>query len=151
MHWYCPLVVCSGIVLWICSLVIWYSAFGVEHVAGALVLCPLARRLSACPSYWASYPLSVKAPSSLPLSCHKIISQSFCLQSYQLSYLRQIMELPWYDCFKLVALVNQLGRDAEPLLMPTHCHCPMPRPLCYLHYLHCLTLQYHESLHNTSQ
>ena len=39
----------------------------------------------------------------------------------------------WDDCLKLVALVSQLGRDAEPLLMPSHCHCPMPRTLCYLH------------------
>ena len=29
------------------------------------------------------------------------------------------------DCFKLVALVScRLGRDAEPLLMPSHCHWP---------------------------
>ena len=79
----------------------------------------------------ATHSLSKPLPPS-PLSCHKIISQSFCLQSYQLSYLQQIVELPWDDCFKLVALVSQLGRDAEPLLMPSHCHCPMPRTLCYL-------------------
>ena len=95
----------------------------------------------------ATHSLSKPLPPS-PLSCHKIISQSFRLQFYQTSHLQQIMELiplqsGWDDCFKLVALVSQLGRDAEPLLMPSHCHCPMPRTLCYLHtveilhYLHC--------------
>ena len=95
----------------------------------------------------ATHSLSKPLPPS-PLSCHKIISQSFRLQFYQTPHLQQIMELiplqsGWDDCFKLVALVSQLGRDAEPLLMPSHCHCPMPRTLCYLHtveilhYLHC--------------
>ena len=87
-------------------------------------MCPLARRLSACPSYWApTHSLSKPLPLSLSLvtkSYHNV------LPSNSIIFVMDLRILSGRDdCFKLVALVScRLGRDAEPLLMPSHCHWP---------------------------